>query len=247
MIDRKRGTIRKPVRELSYRRAFCGFEGRVRELITANGHEKVCDLGGGRSPLLSPEEAQALGISYTVCDVSRRELELGPAGHDKLLLDISTPLAAEGRKGFDLIFSRFVAEHVSDGRILHQNVYEMLRPGGQAFHLFPTLYHPAFVLNRLMPHGLMDRARNLLIGRAYAKFPAVYSWCFGPSARRTAALSALGYDVEEYLGFYGTPYLRRVPLVGRLDVSIDELLARRRSRLFTSYASVLLRKPTGRP
>jgi len=229
--------------ELDYRRALAGFEPRVRELIAAHGHHHICDIGGGRTPLLWPGEVRELGVEYTLLDVSQDELDLAPAGHHTLCMDITAPLDPANRERFDLIFSKFVAEHVADGHAMHRNILAMLQPGGHAFHLFPTLYHPAFIVNRLLPMHLTDRLRNAATGVSYPKFPVTYSMCFGPSPARIGVFRAMGYDVIEYTGFYGTPYLRRVPVLGRADAAINAWLARRRVRSLTSYAYLILRKP----
>jgi len=230
--------------ELDYRRAFDGFEPRVRDLIARYGHHDICDIGGGRTPLLWPKEVAELGVDYTLMDVSADELELAPEGHHTLCMDITAPLDPVNHERFDLIFSKFVAEHVPDGAAMHRNILKMLRPGGHAFHLFPTLYHPAFVVNRLLPMHLTDRLRNAMSGVKYPKFPAVYSMCRGPSPSRIAAFREMGYEVEEYTGFYGTPYLRRIPVVNTADDALNAWLARRRVRDLTSYAYLLLRRPT---
>jgi SAM-dependent methyltransferase len=229
--------------DLNYQRAFDGFEPRVLELIRDNGHHDICDIGGGRTPLLWPKEVQQLGVEYTLMDVSQDELDLAPEGHHTLCLDIVAPLDPAHHERFDLIFSKFVAEHVPDGRAMHRNILSMLRPGGHAFHLFPTLYHPAFVANRILPMHLTDRLRNAATGVAYPKFPAIYSLCLGPTQSRIDAFRAMGYEVIEYTGFYGTPYLRRVPGLGRVDEAVNGWLARRRVRNLTSYAYLLLRRP----
>lgn len=229
--------------ELGYRRAFDDFEPQVLRLIAENGHHDICDIGGGRTPLLWPKEVAALGVEYTLIDVSPDELELAPAGHHTLCMDVTAPLDPAHRQRFDLIFSKFVAEHVPDGPAMHRNILSMLRPGGHAFHLFPTLYHPAFVVNRLLPMHLTDRLRNAMTGVRYPKFPAVYSMCRGPSPSRIAAFEAMGYEVVEYTGFYGTPYLGRIPIVNRADHALSAWLARRRVRDLTSYAYLLLRRP----
>ena len=44
-----------------------------------------------------------------------------------------------------------LAEHVPDGYRFHSNLFELLKPGGVAFHFMPTLYSPPFVINRLLP------------------------------------------------------------------------------------------------
>jgi SAM-dependent methyltransferase len=229
--------------ELDYRRAFDDFEQRVLDLITSNGHREVCDIGGGRTPLLRPREVEELGVSYTLLDVSAEELALAPEGHHTLCMDITAPLAPAHHERFDLIFSKFVAEHVPDGEAMHRNILAMLRPGGHAFHLFPTLYHPAFIVNRILPMHLTDRLRNAMSGTRYPKFPAVYSMCRGPSPQRIAAFRDMGYEVVEYTGFYGTPYLRRIPVVNRADEAANAWLAKRRARNLTSYAYLLLRRP----
>ena len=229
--------------DLSYRRAFDGFEPRVLELIRENRHTAICDIGGGRTPLLWPKEVEQLGVEYTLMDVSQDELALAPKGHKTLPLDITAPLDPSQHEQFDLIFSKFVAEHVPDGAAMHRNILKMLRPGGHAFHLFPTLYHPAFVANRILPMHLTDRIRNAAVGVSYPKFPAIYSMCFGPTPAREAAYRAMGYEVVEYTGFYGTPYLRRIPGLGKADEGLSHWLARRRVRNLTSYAYLLLRRP----
>jgi len=229
--------------DLDYRRAFDGFEPRVLELIAEYGHHDICDIGGGRTPLLWPKEVADLGVEYTLIDVSADELELAPEGHHTLCMDVTAPLDPANRERFDLIFSKFVAEHVPDGPAMHRNIFEMLRPGGHAFHLFPTLYHPAFVVNRILPMHLTDRLRNAMSGVKYPKFPAVYSMCRGPSPARLEAFRAMGYEVVEYTGFYGTPYLSRIPVANRADRAVNAWLARRRVRNLTSYAFLLLRKP----
>ena len=61
------------------------------------------------------------------------------------------------RGAFDVVVSRFTAEHVPDGRLFHEHVFSMLRPGGHAVHLFPTLYSPPFVLNHVLPSALSER------------------------------------------------------------------------------------------
>ena len=231
---------------LDYRRAFADFEPTVRRLIAENGHHNIGDIGGGRTPLLWPREVAELGVDYTLLDVSPAELELAPEGHHTLCMDITAPLDQANHQRFDLIFSKFVAEHVPDGAAMHRNILSMLRPGGHAFHLFPTLYHPAFVVNRLLPMHLTDRMRNAMSGVKYPKFPAVYSMCRGPSPGRIAAFRTMGYEVVAYTGFYGTPYLRRIPLVNTADEAVNAWLARRRIRNLTSYAYLLLRRPPAR-
>lgn len=220
---------------------------RCRQLMAANGFRTVCEIGGGRAPLFSAEEARLLGLDYTVLDISERELQAAPSHVRKIQADICAPTLQTLADRYDFMFSRMLAEHASDGTALHRNVFHLLRPGGMAFHFFPTLWTPAFVVNKLLPEGA---ARWLLLrlfpwrGRErLAKFPATYSRCFGPTTRMYRYFARLGYQVDEYRPFYGTDYLRGVPVFGWVDSVFTGFVATRRSPRFTSYVWLVLRKP----
>jgi hypothetical protein len=216
---------------------------RCQELIERGGYRSVCEIGGGRHPLLSLEQVGRLGIEYTVMDVSSDELELAPDGYHSLCFDVCDPQVAALGERFDLVLSRMVAEHVTDGATMHRNVFRLLRPGGLAFHFFPTLYTPVFLANRLLPERVARVVQRRVADRDQPKFPAHYSMCRGPTPRMVATLEAIGYEVQEYRPFYGTDYLKYIPVLGTIDAAIAAWAARRRNPYMTSYAFLLLRKP----
>ena len=50
----------------------------------------------------------------------------------------------------------------------------------------------------------------------------------------------MGYEVVEYTGFYGAPYLSRIPIANRAEATaVNAWLARRPVRDLTSYAFLL--------
>ncbi len=218
-----------------------------RSLIRSHGFTTVCEIGGGRSPLFSAEEAQALRLEYTVLDISEHELQSAPDHVRKVQADICAPDVADLPQRYDFMFSRMLAEHASDGTAMHRNILHLLRPGGLAFHFFPTLFTPVFVVNRLLP----ERAARRVLFTVFpwrrkehvAKFPARYSKCFGPTPGMKRYFERLGYQVEEYRPFYGTDYLWGVPVLGFLDAAFTRIVTRRRSPLFSSYVWLVLRKP----
>jgi hypothetical protein len=219
-----------------------------RQLITANGFTAVCEIGGGRSPLFSRDEASALGLDYTILDISDAELRAAPDHVKKIVADIAGLDAKDFPARYDFMFSRMLAEHVSDGTAMHKNVLQLLKPGGMAFHFFPTLFTPAFVANWLLPERAARRVLFILFPwrrKAYtAKFPARYSKCFGPTRWMRRYFERLGYQVDEYRPFYGTDYLVEVPVLRALDALFTRVVAARRSPLFSSYVWLALRKPT---
>jgi SAM-dependent methyltransferase len=227
--------------------AFAHWKNQVTQLIIDRRVRTVCEVGGGRSPAFTVQEVVELGLDYTVIDVSAAELALTSSEYKKIQADICHLEPARLCAGaFDLVFSQMLAEHVTSGEAMHRSIYKLLRPGGVAFHFFPTLFSPAFVANRVLPDSLAHMVLTALHrGRTpHVKFPARYSWCFGPSPHRVTLFNRLGYRVLEYRPFYGTAYLRFVPIGRQLEDAFHKAVARLRSRWFTSYAWVILLKPS---
>jgi|GEM_PF-246812 len=216
---------------------------------------RVCEIGGGANPALPIELVERLGIEYTVVDVSQEELEKAPDEYRKICADITQP--NHGVEGpFDLIFSFWCAEHVADGEAFHRGVYNLLAEGGRALHLFPTLYAPPFVLNRLLSETFSEKL--LLWLQPYrqkegnhGKFPAKYSWCRGPSKRQIRKFQKLGFCVEEYAAFFGhsgkvafgAGYLDRLPPLCRIHEWLSRCLLACPSPLLTTFAYVHLLRP----
>lgn len=224
--------------------AFHTFDARVRELIADYPGAKVLELGGGRAPSFNLGDIPSNVASYTVNDISDAELALLPSGYDKARFDVSADVSAHAGR-YDVIFSRTLAEHVSDGEAMHRNLLTLLRPGGVAFHMMPTLYASPFILNRLLPdtltrpilHAVSPRRRN-----DEPKFAAYYSWCFGSRAKMERRLRALGYRDVTIRSFYGHDYYRKFPGLRELDRALGALAARRGWSACGTYAHVTVYK-----
>jgi SAM-dependent methyltransferase len=226
--------------------AYQTYKDRIRELIVTQGSRAICEIGGGRKPLFAVDEITRLGLDYTILDVSQEELDRAPAGYQKVCADVCTLPAGALVNQFDFMFSVYLAEHVTDGALMHRNIRAMLRPGGWAFHYFPTLFSPAFVLNRLLPTRLTHLAKLALdpSQRGHPKFPARYSGCYGPSPRMKKLFVDLGYEIQAYEPFYGTDYFRKLPILNRVDAWLTDWAASRQNPHLTSYVFLVLRKPT---
>jgi SAM-dependent methyltransferase len=223
------------------------FWAQVHRLLRDRGTTRVCDVGGGARPTVSLALLERYGLEYTVLDTAQEELERTPAGYRTFQASaIDAPRIAElvERDGpFDAVISRWAAEHIPDGRRFHEQVFSMLRPGGCAVHMFPTLYSPPFVLNRL----LGARVSNAVLFRAFpnrkVKFPAYYSWCRGPSPRQLARLQAIGFSIEQYMGFFGHAFYARVKPLHRAQRALSSVLVEHPVAGMTSFALVVLERP----
>ncbi|MFL5826866.1 MAG: class I SAM-dependent methyltransferase [Thermoleophilaceae bacterium] len=208
----------------------------------------VCDVGGGANPTLDLPTVERHGLDYTVVDVSEDELAKTPPGYRTVCGDIISP-GLLGNEQFDLVCSSQVAEHVADAAAFHSAVLRMLRPGGHTIHMFPALGTLPFALNRLLPERLTDRILSLFQeGRdregSHAKFPAYYRWCLGPVNRQIERLEQLGYVVNEYIGFFGHGYYRRIRPLDRLEQEKSYRLLKRPIPALSSYAVIVLERPT---
>lgn len=219
---------------------------RTRELAEPHDVTRVCDVGGGARPALPLRLVQASGLEYSVVDLSPTELAKAPKGYKKIVADATGPRFDLGP--YDLVLTRSFGEHVRAPARLHADVLSVLRPGGRALHLFPTLYAPPFVFNRVVPDQL---ARRVLLrlsperaseGR-HGKFPAFYRWCRGPSRRQLRRFQSIGFEIEEYKGYFGHGYYDWIPGARPIEEKIARALCQRRLPALTAYAMVVLRKP----
>jgi SAM-dependent methyltransferase len=182
--------------------------------------------------------------SYTVNDISADELALAPAAYEKALFDVTGDVRDFAGQ-FDVVFSKTLLEHVADGEALHRNVLSLLKPGGIAFHMAPTLYALPFVLNRMMPETL---SRSILFRffpnrrSEKPKFPAYYSWCYGNRAKMNGMLQRVGYREVEIIHFYGHSYYERIPVLRRIERAWAATAARRDWSTFSSFVHLVARK-----
>ncbi len=224
------------------------FWSEVHRLLDTNV-QRVCDIGGGARPILSPANVRKRGLEYVVFDESAEQLQRAGDQHITFrgdALDAAATARFTSEHGAcDLVMSRWTAEHMRSGEQFHRNVFAMLRPGGAALHLFPTLYALPFLVNRTLTAERSAALLARVLPSRSGSFPAFYWWCEGPSARQLQRLEGLGYEIERYVGFFGHSYYARVPLLRGLHRGLTRMLVRHPIPLLTSFALVVMRRPHG--
>ena len=227
--------------------AWADFELTLRDLVVTRNCRTVCEIGGGANPALPLDFVRQHGLDYVILDISATELAKTPTGYRTRVQDVTASLAGE-QGTYDLVFSKMLAEHVSDAEAFHRNIHALLRPGGAAFHFFPTLYSPPYVLNLLLPERLTYRLLTLFqAGRENSgrlgKFPAYYRWCRGPTRAQIARLESVGFCVLRYTGFFGHPgYYQKLPWVERVHRALARWFLRHPNPWLTSFAYVVMEK-----
>lgn len=204
------------------------------------GAVRLLEIGGGRGPLVSPREAHEAGITYTVNDISERELALGPPDFSKAVFDVAGGVDQELFGRFDLIISRMVMEHVRDAPRAWANMAALLAPGGVALAFHPTLYAPPFLLNRIIPEAVTAPLLRLFFSDRhdgdFPKFPARYELCRADPELVEPALKAAGFREVLSAPFWGDRYFRRIPALREAEGALSDLAEARDWRFLASYA-----------
>jgi SAM-dependent methyltransferase len=229
---------------LFYRAAFETYPDLLKELVAGYPDAKILELGGGRDPSFALSDMPGNVATYTVNDISPSELALAGPEYDTACFDVIGDVSAFAGK-YDVVFSRTLAEHVRDGRKLHENVCKLLRPGGVALHMLPTLYAAPFVINRLLPEQLSRKILLALFPRrrtAEPKFPAYYSWCYGNRRKMERMLREAGFSKVDIRTFYGTSYFRAIPGIRELEHLLSAVAAKRDWSWYGSFAHVVAHK-----
>jgi len=211
--------------------------------------KRVCEIGGGRDPLFSPEEARRYGLDLVVNDIDAGELALTPKGLRTARFDIAGDMSEPdiARGGYDMMVSRMVFEHVHDVERAWSNIHALLAPGGIGLAFIPTLWAPVFALNHVLPekasraivHALFPARRE---GGGDPKFPAFYDWCRGSRAGLAPMLNRAGFTDIHVQPFWGHGYFDRIPGLRQADDAFNRLAARTGWEFVTTYAYVVVRR-----
>jgi len=219
-----------------------GYDDALRSIVSQYPNAEILELGGGRRPSFQLSDMPASLKSYTVNDISEEELSLVPPGYQTACFDVAGD-ASEFEGRYDVVFSRFLAEHVRDGRAMHRNIHKVLKPGGVAFHLMPTLYALPFVLNRLLPERVSEKVLLINPRREISpKFPAFYSWCRGDTPAMRRLFDEIGYEKVDIRNFYGHFYYETIPGLRDLEAKFSELASRKGWSWCSTFAYVTAHK-----
>ncbi len=227
--------------------AWANFDSQVVEIASRPEVRSICELGAGANPTFPLEFIREHNLEYSILDISESELKKAPDGYHKINADIASPDFVSAEK-FDFVFSRMLAEHVTDGRAFHSNCNKILAKNGIAFHWFPTLFNVPMFANYLMPDnlsaGILKRTSD--VDRStegfHGKFPAKYSWCRGPTKKQIRMFEEIGFEVEEYFGFWGHNYYLKIPPLHKLQSMTTRYFLKHPKPMFTIAAWIVLKR-----
>ena len=218
-----------------------GMRAILRELAEGERTLRVLEVGGGRTPLLAPEECDSLGIEYWVNDISQDELDLVADDYKTARFDIAGAPGELPMDEFDVVFSRSVLEHVADTDRAISNTRSLLRPGGVMIHTFPTLYNPAYLVNKVLPDGASRFLLRRVVHFTYEKFPAKYHKTTS-SRRQLKRLESLGFSEAAIVPFWGHEYLHFAPRLAALEARFARAARDHDWRWYSTFAYLAARR-----
>ena len=165
----------------------------------------VYDVGGGKTPAVSPAQKRSLGLRVVGLDVDAGELARAPseAYDDVVVADISRHVGAGDA---DLVICQGVLEHIRDTAGGFRGLGSLLRPGGILLIFVPNRNAPFSLLNRILPEGIKRRLLFWIFPgkKTGSGFPAFYDRCT-PRGFRTLADEA-GLTLVEQRLYYRSRY-----------------------------------------
>lgn len=75
---------------------------------------------------------------------------------------------------FDLIFSRYVFEHISEPEVVFSEFARLLKPGGKIIILTPSKYHYVTLVSRFSPHWVHELVSSIRGNAHEDAFPTRY-------------------------------------------------------------------------
>jgi len=216
----------------------------LQDLILMYNIKSILEIGAGANPTINPDFIKRHKLIYTISDVDDYELKKANDIYSKLVVDLSNPNFNSVEK-FDLVFSRMVGEHISNAEAFHKNVFKILNAGGISFHCFSTLYALPFFANKILPDNLSDLILGKIAPRdkhQHGKFKAHYDWSRGPSKKMIMRFETIGYEIIEYVGYFGHNYYNKIPLLGKLENLKSKILLAIPISHLTAYSHFILKK-----
>jgi SAM-dependent methyltransferase len=180
---------------------------------------KVLEAGcGARSPIDFGNRAHVIGL-----DVDREAMHRNEELDETIVGDLeSYPLPAEA---FDIVFCRYVLEHLRKPERALANMRQALRAGGWLMLIFPNRRSLKGLVTRLTPHSLHRLGYRVLFGRGFSPCETRFASSVSVDGIRNFAESADLHvlALEYHPGNFGWLLRKHSPILGSLWLLFERL------------------------
>lgn len=179
------------------------FLARARSAIVAG--TRLVDIGGGKSPMFSPGDVEAMHLDVTGVDIDADELANAPQGayRNAVVADITT---FRGTPEADAVIVQSLLEHVADGAGAAEGIASFARPGGMIYTFCPNRRAWFARINRLLPEAIKLKVLYAIYPhmRENQGFPAHYDRC--TPGELTKVFERAGVDILEVRPYFVSSY-----------------------------------------
>jgi hypothetical protein len=142
----------------------------------------------------------------------------------------------------DLIFSRYLMEHVKDNKLSYFNQFSALRSGGVLIHTYPLGFHPFSIVNRILGNKLARAVIRILRKDSVSTtgYRAYYN--LGCSYRLEDFLNNLSVDYSVKYYYDALDYFRFFYPFALIIRAFNTMAKTLRLTCFASNVVVLIRK-----
>lgn len=126
---------------------------------------------------------------------------------------------------YDLVFSRYVVEHLTEPQRVFREIARVLKIGGHLIVLTPNAYHYVSLIGRITPHAFHELVASMRGNRSEDTFPTVYR----ANTRRqlTSFLSLAQLEIVDCCAYEAKPnYLTMSPVTYAAGILYERLVNR---------------------
>jgi 2-polyprenyl-3-methyl-5-hydroxy-6-metoxy-1,4-benzoquinol methylase len=174
----------------------------------------IYDIGGGKTPYLSPSKKKTLCARVFGLDIDQEELSRAPLGaYDEIICADITKF--RGNHEADIVICQTLLEHVSDVESAFKAIESILKPGGLALLFVPSRNAVFARLNIILPQNLKKFLLHTIFPNTKQNqgFPSYYDKCTPSEFLRMASSNNLMlvesrfYYISTYFSFFFPAYL----------------------------------------
>ena len=179
------------------------YESRISNLLKPNS--VILDAGCGRRFTTLRKFA---GVSKHIFGLDICKFACSDKTHLPNLINANLTEIAFKNGVFDLVISRSVLEHIEKPTKVCEEIYRVLKPGGQYIFLTPNLFDYNTILSKIIPNRLHSKIVRVVEGRDEKDtFPTYYR--LNSEKRIKEIVRQVGFKSYrlEYLGQYPSYFL----------------------------------------
>lgn len=233
MIIKLNKWLSKPLKKLEF-----NIDDYFEDLInqTSKNSKTILELGGVSRPVLQKN------ISYRYVGVDIDDGFIHDNFYDQFYCQsVEDELPEKG----DLIFSKYLMEHVKDVKTSYVNQFSALNYSGKMIHLYPLGYHPFSLLNKLIGNKVARKIIPLIRqgSEGVTGYPAFYSLGNAYSLERFFKIKGIKaefiyhYGAVDYFAFF-FPFALLISLFNSFAKTFG-------LKLFASNVLVIIKKDKG--